>query len=132
MITENSTIFIIEDNKFYGVAVKNHLKKLGFKNVVLFHDEIQCLNSMHQGPEVLISDYQLNHMNGLKLFEEAKKKSSGFYSILLSRNYENEKHSNDMPIRYINRYIKKDGEELNKLSEVLSNYLDPAYNVQYY
>ncbi len=132
MITENSIIFFIEGTKYYGSTVQNYLKEAGFKNVIVFQNEMDCLQNMELRPEVLISDYQLNCMTGLKLFEEAKKKSSGFYSVLISGSYDRLKYNTDMPLRFIDQYIRKDGDELIKLTETLYDFMDPAYNVQFY
>ncbi len=132
MLTKESTIFIVEDDKPYGILVQFYLRKLGFQNVELFHDEEQCLNNMDKHPKVLISDYHLNYMNGMKLIEKARKKSSGFYSILLSGSYHKEKYSNDMSLRKIDKYIMKGDNELDKLHETLSGLMDPVYNLQFY
>jgi DNA-binding response OmpR family regulator len=132
MITKDSTIFVVEDDKPYGILIQCYLRKLGFQHIFLFHDEKECLDSMDQYPEVLISDYHLNFMSGLKLIQEARKISSGFYSVLLSGAFHKEKYSNDMPLHYIDKYIMKGDNELQKLSETLNTFMNPMYNAQFY
>ncbi len=132
MVTKNSIIFIIEDNELYGKAVQSFLRSIGFRNVIWFQDERHCLHSMGNRPEVLILDYQLNYMNGLDLLKEARKKSSGFFSILLSGTFDRLKYNTGMPLPFFDRYIRKDGQEFKKLSETLDNFMDPAYNIQFY
>lgn len=132
MITKNSTIFIIEDDKPYGALLQRHLKNLGFQNVVIFHDEEQCLNNMHQHPKVLISDYNLNYMSGLRLIEEAREKSTGFYSILLSGVYNQEHYAYDMSSHNIDKYIMKGDDELQKLSQTLDNFMNPTFSIHLY
>lgn len=132
MITKSSLIFIVDDDKPYGNLLLTYLKKSGFQHVELFHDENQCLNNMEQHPEVLISDYNLNYMSGLKLIREARKISSGFYSILLSGAFHKEQYKDDMSLHNVDKYILKGDDELGKLSETLDNFMDPVYKVQYY
>jgi DNA-binding NtrC family response regulator len=132
MISKDSMIFIIEDDQPYGVLIQYHLKYLGFQNVLLFHDETQCLNNMDKCPEVLISDYHLNYMSGLKLIEEARKKTSGFYSILLSGEYDKARYSDDISLNKIDKYLIKGENELEKLSEVLNSLMNSKHHVQFY
>jgi DNA-binding response OmpR family regulator len=132
MITENSIIFYVEDNKLYGKVVQSFLKKLGYGNVIWFQDERHCLHCMDQGPEVLILDYELNYMTGIKLLEEAKKKSLNFYTILLSGTFEKVKHINDMPLHYIDRYIRKNGYELKRLADTLNDFMNPSSKLRFF
>lgn len=131
MITENSIIFFVEVNELYGKSMQGFLRKIGYGNVIWFRDERHCLLCMDQSPEVLILDYHLNYMTGLKLLEEAKKKSFGFYTILLSGTFDNVKYNNEMSLHHIDRYIRKNGYEFKKLAETLSDFMNPSNNRQF-
>lgn len=132
MITKNSLIFIVEDDKPYGNLVRSFLKKSGYEHVTLFHDERDCLNNLSQHPEVIISDYHLNYMSGLKLIQEARKKSSGFYTILLSGAYHIEKFSDDIPVQKVDKYIIKGENEFQILTETLNDLTISKSSSQYY
>ena len=132
MITKKSLIFIVDDDKPYGNLLSAYLRKAGFQHIELFHDEGQCLNNMGQHPEVLISDYNLNYMSGLKLIQEAREISPGFHSILLSGAFHKEHYSDDMPLDKVDKYIMKGDNELEKLSETLESFMDPGNRIQYY
>jgi CheY-like chemotaxis protein len=132
MVTKNSLVFIIDDSELYGKAVHSYLRSEGFWNVIRFQDEKHCLRSMDKRPEVLILDYQLNYMNGLELLMEARKKSSEFFSILLSGSFDRLHYNTGKPLPFFNQYIRKDEYGFKKLTETLANFMDPAYNLQFY
>lgn len=132
MITKNSLIFILEDDKAYGILIQNFLKKSGYQKVVLFQDENLCLNNMTKRPKILISDYHLNYMSGLQIIKKVKEKNSGLYTILLSGAYHKEKFSNDMPLREVNKYILKGDHEFEELVKTLNNLVDQYYDENFY
>jgi ActR/RegA family two-component response regulator len=132
MFTKDSLIFLIDDDEPYGKLIQTHIQRQGFGNVVLFQDERSCLLNIIQHPHVLITDYHLNYMSGLKLIEQARKIIRSFYSILLSGVYHNEIYSDDMSIRNVDKYIIKGENDLNQLSETLHNFLIPECCYQFY
>ncbi len=131
MITKNSLIFILEDDKAYGILIQNCLKKSGFQKVVLFQDENLCLNNMAKHPRILISDYHLNYMSGLQIIKMAKEENKGLYTILLSGDYHKEKFSNDS-LQEIDKYIMKGDHEFEVLVKTLNNLTDQQYDENFY
>jgi DNA-binding response OmpR family regulator len=132
MITKNSLIFILEDDKAYGILIQNHLKKAGYQKAVLFQDENLCLNNMTKRPKILISDYHLNYMSGLQIIKKAKESNNGLYTILLSGAYHKEKFSNDIPLSEINKYIRKGECEFKELVKTLDNLTEQYYDENFY
>ena len=132
MFTKDSLIFIVDDDEPYGKLIQIFLGRQGFRNVTFFQDEKSCLQNMIKCPEVLITDYNLNIMSGLKLIEKARKFCHGIFSILLSGVYHKEAFSDDHSIGDIDKYIIKDNDALNELSRTLDSFLIPGYNYQYY
>ncbi len=132
MITNRSLIFIIEDDIPYGRMLQTYLRKKGLENVKLFHDEKHLLDNMEQKPEVLIADYHLNYLNGLKVIEEARKVSKTFYSVLLSGAVHRERHTNDISMVHIDKYIKKGENEMQQLFDVMDELMNPEYVRQFF
>jgi two-component SAPR family response regulator len=133
MFTKDSPIFVVDDDKPYGNLVQTYIKRLGFQNVTFFDDEESCLHNMIYNPRVLIADYYLTYMSGLKLIEQARKINSELYAILLSGAYHKEIYSDDMSIRHIiDKYIIKGDNDLDQLSAILNSFLTPDCSYQYY
>ncbi len=132
MITKNSLIYIVDDDKIYGTLLKKYISRLGFENIVLFSDENLCLKNLSNKTELIISDYNLNYMTGLNLLQKAKKKYSNLYSILLSGAYHKGKYTNEMPINKIDSYLVKGQNEFAQLSEILEKLTDAFQSEHYY
>jgi len=132
MFAKDSLIFVVDDDVPYGKLVQTYIKRQGFENVTFFQDERSCLRNMKDNPQVLIADYHLNFMSGLKLIERAREICRGIYSILLSGVYHKELYSDDMSIRNVDKYIMKGENDLNHLSETLHNFLIPGCSYQFY
>jgi FixJ family two-component response regulator len=132
MFTKESLIFVVDDDVPYGKLVQTYIKRQGFQNVTFFQDEKICLRNMEHNPQVLIADYHLNFMSGLKLIEKARKICHGIYSILLSGAYNKEIYSDDMSIRNVDKYIIKGDRDLDQLTKTLENFLIPGCSYQFY
>lgn len=132
MFTKDSLIFVVDDDVPYGKLVQTYINRQGFQNVTFFQDEGSCLLNMLYNPDVLIADYHLNFMSGLKLIEQAREICRGIYSILLSGVYHKEFYSGDMSIRHIDKYIQKGDNDLDQLSETLHGFLSLGCSNHYY
>ncbi len=132
MVTNDSLIYILEDDRPYGALMQQYLNKQGFKQIILFHDENNCLTNLDKHPSILITDYHLNYMSGLKVIQEARKVNPDIYTILISGAYHKAKYSDDIPLQKIDKYIIKDNNELQELSKFLFALMDKTPDEEYY
>lgn len=121
MFGKENLIFIIDDNVAYGKLIKATLKKHSYNNVRVFTKEHDFLDNMDQYPHIVICDYHLNTMNGLKLIELAKETHPFFYSILLSGEFHinTENVLDQRFIHLVDRYLVKNMDELKELVHTL-------------
>jgi len=132
MISKNSLIYIIDDDLSYGNLVELNLINQDFKHVLLFTDEKLCLESMKDGPKVLISDFHLKNMTGFKLIQKARKIYPDFYTILFSADYEYTNYKDVLTSRQVNKYIYKDCNTITELLETLELWMQSDQFIQYY
>jgi len=131
MFTKDSLIFIVDDDIPYGKLVEMHLRRQGFRNVTFFDDEGICLQNLIYNPHVLITDYHLKYMSGLKLIVQAKIIVRRLYAILLSGAYHKELYSDDISIRDIDKYIIKGENDRTQLTEILNDFLCQISNYRF-
>ena len=77
-------IFIVEDDPWYGQMLKFHLSLNPDYEVHLFDNAKECLNNLHQKPDVICVDYNLPDLSGEELFKRIKSYNSSIPVIVIS------------------------------------------------
>ena len=82
-------IFIVDDDKFFGQMLKEHLMKKGGRNVSIFMTGEDCLNNLEENPKLVILDYNLDTenkdaANGLIILQAIRKKNQLLPVVMLS------------------------------------------------
>jgi DNA-binding NtrC family response regulator len=78
------SVFIVEDDPWYGEILKYHLEQQLHLNVRLFTTARDCLLELHQSPDVVCVDYGLPDMDGDKLLDELILRIPGLPVIIIS------------------------------------------------
>jgi DNA-binding NtrC family response regulator len=123
MLEKNSLIFVVEDDIPCGKLMQYYLTKNGYKNVIVYTCEKDCLNNFERHPEVLITDYRLKSTDGIKLIQKAKKIFLDFYCILLSGMQQDEIFVNGISRQYIDKFVRKGLSSMNELVQALDHCL---------
>ncbi len=82
-------IFIVDDDKFFGQMLKEHLMKKGGRTVSVFMTGEDCLNNLEEDPKLVILDYNLDTenkdaANGLVILQSIRKKNQLLPVVMLS------------------------------------------------
>ena len=82
-------IFIVDDDKFFGEMLKEHLNKKGGRNVSVYLTGEDCVNNLDENPNLIILDYNLDSVNkdaanGLKILQLIRKKNQLLPVVMLS------------------------------------------------
>ncbi len=80
----SNKIFIVEDNRFYGVLLKNEIEKSNLGDVEIFPSGELFLNNMNRNPQIVILDHHLGTTKGLDLLKQVKTAYPKVEFILLS------------------------------------------------
>lgn len=131
-MNKNSLIFVVDDDVLCGKPIQYYLKKHGYENVMAFIHEKDCLDNFERHPDVLVTDYRLKSMDGIKLAQEAKKIYPDFYCILLSGMQQDEIFINEISKQHIDKFIRKGPDSVSELVRTLDCYAYSQYVEQFY
>ncbi len=88
---KQSLVFLVDDDDVYLDTLEHNLKKNAPENIILkkYLTGEQCLKELHQKPDIVILDYQLNTrdktaMNGIEILKRIKAQNSKIQVIMLS------------------------------------------------
>jgi len=65
-------IFIVEDDQLVSSVIKQALSRNEKYDLSMFEKAEDCLNNLHQRPDIVVIDYNLPGMDGLTLMEKIK------------------------------------------------------------
>lgn len=85
---ERGLIFVVDDEVMIGEVVEAILNMEGFESR-FFSDPLRALKAVTESerkPDVLLSDYVMNPMNGMELIQRCKAMVPGLKTILYSGN----------------------------------------------
>jgi len=100
-------IFIVEDDKWYGEILQYHLSLNPDYQITRFMNGKDCLNQLHQKPDLITIDYSLPDMNGAELLKKVQQVSPGMPVIVIS-GQEDIATAIDLYKKGISDYIVKD------------------------
>jgi DNA-binding NtrC family response regulator len=84
MATNSYTIFIVEDDPWYGEILEYHLSLNPDYTIHRFDDGRSCLDALHLSPDLITVDYSLPDMNGMELFSRIKKWNPDLPVVIIS------------------------------------------------
>lgn len=132
MSKRSSLIFVVEDDIPFGKLINYYLTKHGYKNVIVYTTEKACLENFERQPDVLITDYKLDSVDGINLIQKAKKIYPNFYCILLSGFAYNEIFVKETKNLYIDKYIQKSLSSMDELIHTLDHCQYGQFIEQFY
>jgi ActR/RegA family two-component response regulator len=83
------TIFIVDDDKFFAQMLFDHLSKNKMYNIQVIHSVKECIDRLHEQPDVIILDYHLDSSDkskdsGMAILEKIKKTDNKIHVVMLS------------------------------------------------
>lgn len=77
-------VFLVEDDEIFAFLVENKLNKMGGIALSTFQMGQDCIDELHNSPDVVFLDYSLPVMNGLDVLRAIKDRSPGTRVVMLS------------------------------------------------
>lgn len=82
-------IFVVDDDKFFAEMLSDFLSKNKMYNVQVIPTGKECIDRLHEQPDVIILDYHLDSVskggdNGMAVLEKIKKASNKIHVVMLS------------------------------------------------
>jgi DNA-binding NtrC family response regulator len=77
-------IFVVDDEPFYLNVFEQYLLNLGYVDVSTFQNGNDCLTALHQKPDVVFLDYQMDDLSGYEVLKKIKRKDPNIYVVMIS------------------------------------------------
>lgn len=112
-------IFVVDDNELLSTMLEDYITSKTMYKVRVFSTGEECINHLHEEPDVIILDYNLNSVDttaadGGKILDAIKRIDSSIHVIMLSS-----QDSYGTALKTINKgadtYIVKDDNAFEKL-----------------
>jgi DNA-binding NtrC family response regulator len=116
--TLNATTFIVDDDPFVGLLYKKHLSNLGYSNLHHFFSGVECLNSLHLNPAVVLLDHHMSEITGFEVLKKIKRYSPNTAVIMVSGQEDMATAVNALKYGAFD-YIIKDNNEAIKITDAL-------------
>lgn len=118
-------IFIVDDDPMLTEALTDYLTRQVPHEITSFATGEECLNQMHQNPDVIILDYYLNSVNknaadGMAILEQLKKMHSHAHIIMLS-SQEHYGVAMKTILKGAEQYVIKDKDSFEKIADMISD-----------
>ncbi|VAW21108.1 hypothetical protein MNBD_BACTEROID01-2348 [hydrothermal vent metagenome] len=127
--TRNPLIFVVIESKIYNNLVVGFLKSKKYRNIMSFTSGAECINNIHLKPDIIISSYAMEDMNGLEIMKLAKEKDPEVDFFFLSA-----QNNVDVAVNLVKRgaydYIVKDDKALDRLAKSIENAINVTKSVK--
>ena len=80
----NLKIFLVDDDSFCRNIYKQHLANKGYPNTQEFINGPDCLNNLHQQPDVIFLDHGMDYLTGLEVLKKIRTVSPLTFVVFLS------------------------------------------------
>jgi len=111
-------IFAVDDDVFYLNLLKQLLKNQGYEDVTVFQNGVDCLNRLHEKPDVIFLDHNMDIYSGYEVLKKIKRYNPNIYIVMIS-GQEEIKPAIDALKHGAFDYIQKGKDEEVKIKEVL-------------
>ncbi len=118
-IMETTTkIFLVDDNLFSLSLYQQGLTNLGYTDVSLFYNGTHCVDNLHQRPNIVFLDYNMDDLSGLQVLEKIRRFDPNIFVVIVSAQ-ENLKLAVNVLKYGAFDYIVKDDREMEQMGEVI-------------
>ena|SRR6218665_2609166 len=111
-------IFLVDDNLFSLAMYEQGLENLGYTNVFQFYNGTNCLDNLHQRPNIVFLDYNMDDLSGLQVLEKIRRFDPNIFVVIVSAQ-ENLKLAVNVLKHGAFDYIVKDDREMEQMGEVI-------------
>ncbi len=112
-------IFLVDDDAFNLKITKFHLNRIGFKNVTLFDNGMDCLKKLELKPDIIFLDQYMDSVQGIDVLKEIRLLDPEIIVVMLSAE-DNEQSSIFFKQHGAFDYIIKGKDAMNKIEAVLN------------
>jgi polysaccharide export outer membrane protein len=116
--TTIQNIFLVDDDPFYLAILEQHIRNAGYDQITQFSDGSDCLNALHQNPDVIFLDHNMDTYSGYEVLKKIKRFNPNIHVVMVSGQEEIQTAVDALKHGAFD-YITKSGNDSIKVQEVL-------------
>jgi DNA-binding NtrC family response regulator len=121
--------FIVDDDIFCANLYEQYLKNANYNDITYFSNGTDCLNNLHQNPEIILLDHNMDDMTGFEVLKKIKRYNPNIYVVMIS-GQENIKTAVDALKYGAFDYVIKDSNVCEKLTSIINSIIKVKEELQ--
>lgn len=81
-LTKN--IFLVDDDIFQLEIMQQILRSAGIENMQTFQSGVSCLEQIHQNPDIIFLDHQMDEYSGYETLRKIKRYNPNIFVVMVS------------------------------------------------
>jgi DNA-binding NtrC family response regulator len=78
------SIFVIDDDRFHLEIMRQLLSEQGIEKVSCLESGVDCLNELHQNPDVVFLDHHMDVYSGFETLRKIKRYNPNIFVVMVS------------------------------------------------
>lgn len=78
------SVFVVDDDRFHLELMKHLLAAEGIEKITCFESGVDCLNEIHQRPDVIFLDHQMDVYSGFETLRKIKRYNPDSFIVMVS------------------------------------------------
>lgn len=115
--------FIVDDDIFCANVYKQYLSNLNYSDITYFSNGNDCLDNLHQNPDIIFLDHDMGDLSGFEVLKQIKHENPNIYVVMVS-GQENISIAVDALKHGAFDYVIKDNTVCEKLTNIISKIND--------
>ncbi len=83
-MSKDLKFFIVDDDIFYLNMVDQILRDFGYSDIQLFENGIDCLSEIHETPDVVFLDHNMDIYSGYEVLRKIKSVDQDIFVVMIS------------------------------------------------
>lgn len=84
MRKQTPKVFVVDDDRFHLQLMEQILTGHGLEDVTLFENGMDCLLEIHQHPQVVFLDHQMDVYSGYEILKKIKRHNPNIFVVMVS------------------------------------------------
>jgi DNA-binding NtrC family response regulator len=117
------TYFVVDDDAFCLNMYEQYLLKEGIKNVHVFNNGEDCINNLHENPDIILLDYHMRPENGIQILNRIKKEKPDTYVVMISATTNTSVAASSLHSGAF-EFIQKDEHDLKNITQTIQRIIE--------
>lgn len=119
----NNLAFIVEDNEMFSTILNHTLSNGSVCDFISFKSGEECISNLYMNPKMIVMDYGLPGMSGLKTLKVIKKYNPDIPVVVITSTND-EKNKKDFLNEGVFAYLVKQKSTIQQIINIINKVLD--------